>query len=116
MMKRYFKAKIKNGEFISNKSNFRRGVANMPDGDYIHLLIKTSDRTLRENQNYYYTQLGEWSPATGYTKAELHDIVKEGLFQELFNEPLSTNDLTEEDWTLVFFNLENFLLAKFENT
>lgn len=114
-MKRYFKAEIKKGKFFSDKDKFNTGISNMPDGNYLFLLIKTSNRTLRENQNYYFTLLGEWSLSTGYSKEELHDIVKNDLFVELFDEPLSTSDLTEEDWTMVFFNLETFLLVKFEN-
>lgn len=114
-MKRYFKAQIKKGKFISDKKYFKDSVATMPDGDYLFLLIKTSDRTLRENQNYYFTQLGEWANSTGHTKEELHDIVKNDLFLQLFDEPISTSELTEEEWVMIFLNLETFLLAKFEN-
>jgi hypothetical protein len=114
-MKRYFKAKIKDGKFYSNKEQFRNGVSSLPDGEYIQLLVKTSDRTLRESQNYYFVQIGEWALSTGHTKDELHDMIKKDLFVELFDSPVSTADLTEADWSLVFLNLENWLLLKFEN-
>ena len=114
-MKRYFKAKIKNGKFYSDKQKFDAGVANMPDGDYVHLLIKVSDRTPRESQNYYFVQIGEWANSVGYSKEDLHELVKDELFVELFDEPRSTSDLTKEDWMIVFLNLETFLISKFEN-
>ncbi len=113
-MKRYFKAKIKEGKFISNKQYFKDSVASLPDGDYLHLLIKVSDRNQRENQNYYFAQLGEWAD-TGYSREELHEIVKNDLFVQLFDAPLSTTELTREQWSMVFFNLEVFLITKFEN-
>lgn len=112
---RYQVAKIKDGIFHSDKDKFRQMVSTMDDGTYLYCLLKQSDRTLRESQNFYFVQLGDWSLSTGYSKEELHDIVKNGLFVELFGEPISTSDLSKDQWSAVFFNLENFLLIKFEN-
>jgi hypothetical protein len=78
-------------------------------------LIKRFDRTEREWQNHYFAVLGEWSFDAGYTKADLHTLVKDELFTKLFDEPLSTASLTTEQWNIVFLNLENFLILKFEN-
>lgn len=116
-MKRFFKAKItQDGKFVSDKDRFKRMCANIPPGDYLMLFIKQSNRTPRESQNYYFTQLGEWSLQTGYSKTELHDIVKHGLFVELFDGPVSSSELNEDMWDLVFLNLETFLITKFENS
>lgn len=111
----YQNAKIKSGKFYSDKEKFNQMVANMSDGNYIYCLIKHSDRTCRQNQNFYFTQLGDWSLSTGYSKEELHELVKNELFVDLFGSPQSTSDLDKNMWAAVFFNLENFLLIKFEN-
>jgi len=115
-MIQYHKAKIKKGKFIADKKLFLQRVESLPDGDYFHCLIKLSNRTQREYQNHYFAILGEWSQDFGWTKSELHDLVKEELFVNLFNEEISTADLTVEQWNIVFLNLENFLIIKFENT
>ena len=114
-MKRYIKAEIKNGKFISDKQRFKDMVSSMPDGSYLMLLIKQSERSLRENQNYYFTQLGEFGLNYGWTKTDLHELVKNELFVELFDEPISTSDLDEEMWEILFLNLSTFLIIKFEN-
>lgn len=114
-MKKYFKAEIKDGKFISNKSYFRQGVSYMPDGKYVMMLLKETDKDVRECQNMYFAQLGQWSTDTGYSRNELHEMVKDELFVELFDQPISTTELTKDQWTMVFLNLQNFLLLKFEN-
>jgi len=114
-VKRYHKAEIKNGKFVSDKQRFKDMVSSLPDGSYLMLLIKRSERTPRESQNYYFTQLGEWSLSTGWDKLSLHELIKSELFVELFDAPISSSDLDEEMWSIVFLNLENFLICKFEN-
>lgn len=114
-MIRFFKGIIKAGKWISDKTRFRDVVSSLPEGNYLFMLIKQNDRTTRENQNHYFLILGQWENDTGYTRTELHDIVKNELFVELFDKPISTTKLTNDQWTLVFFNLTNFLITKFEN-
>lgn len=113
-MKRYHRAEIKNGKFISDKQRFNDSMASMPDGQYLWCLIKTQDRTPRDWQNYYFAVLGEWSLDTGYTKDNLHQMVKADLFPELFTET-STTDLDADQWNMLIWNLENYLILKFEN-
>lgn len=114
-MKQYHKASIKGGKFFSNKKAFRERVETLPDGNYFMVLIKQFDRTVREWQNHYFAVIGEWAQDMGWAKEELHDYVKENLFVELFDEPISAAKLTLEQWNIVFLNLENFLILKFEN-
>lgn len=114
-MKQYHKATIKDGQFISDKKAFKERIKNLPDGNYFFVLIKQFDRTTRECQNHYFAILGEWSQDMGWSKSELHDYVKEHLFTELFGEEISTANLTLEQWNIVFLNLENFLILRFEN-
>src|SRR5688572_21213691 len=114
-MLQYHKAKVKDGKFISDKKLFRDRVSSLPDGNYFMVLIKQFDRTPREWQNHYFALLGEWSNDMGWSKSDLHDYVKEHLFNELFDEEISTADLTIEQWNIVFLNLENFLILRFEN-
>lgn len=115
-MIQYHKAKIKEGKFFSNKSQFADRVSNLPDGEYIHMLIKVTEKTTREFQNYYFVFIGEWAKDHGWTKSDLHDYIKENLFVELFDEEMSTTSMTKEEWTIVFLNLENFLIKTFEVT
>ncbi len=115
-MIQFHRATVTGGKFHSDKSRFKDRVSNLPDGDYLMMLIKQTDRTTRECQNHYFLILGQWSLDTGYTKNELHQMVKDELFKELFADVESTRDLTPEDWTILFWNLEQFLILKFENT
>ena len=112
----YHAANIKDGKFkLRNKEQFKGMVANLPDGPYLVILMDMNSKDVRSNQNRYFAQLGEWSNNTGWLKDELHQLVKDELFTFLFGEALSTTVLTSEQWTMVFFNLENFLIRKFEN-
>jgi hypothetical protein len=115
-MIQYHKASIKNGKFQSDRKLFQERVASLPDGNYFLMLIKQQDRTERDFQNHYFAILGEWSLDCGYTKEELHELIKEELFTELFDGAISTSMLTVEQWNIVFLNLENFLILKFENS
>jgi hypothetical protein len=115
-MNQYHRATIKNGQFFSDKKVFNDRIKDLPDGNYLMLLIKQFNRTVREWQNHYFAILGEWSNDMGWSKSDLHDYVKEHLFNELFGEEISTADLTEEQWNIVFLNLENFLILQFENS
>lgn len=114
-MKRFFKGRIKGGEFKGDTENFRRNAKTLPDGNYIYFLIKVTDKDRRECQNFYFAILGSWSLDTGFTRKELHSLVKEELFVSLFGEEISTTDLTPQQWTIVFLELENWLILKFEN-
>lgn len=113
-MKRYHKAQIKDGKFISDRMKFREMISSMPDGSYLILLLKTEDKTPREWQNYYFAIIGEWSLDTGYTKDELHQMIKDELFPQLFKVS-STTDLDTDQWKMLMWNLENWLIIKFEN-
>lgn len=114
-MKRYHRAEISNGKFISDKERFKSTMATMPDGRYLFCLIKTQDRTLRDWQNYYFAVLGEWSLDSGYSKDEIHQMVKTELFPQLYEQETSTRDLDEDQWNIMMWNLENWLILKFEN-
>jgi hypothetical protein len=114
-MKRYHRAEIKDGKFISDKERFKQSIASMPDGKYLWCLIKTQDRSPRDWQNYYFAILGEWSLDTGYTKDELHQMVKNELFPQLYEGKASTTELDVDQWNMMMWNLENWLILKFEN-
>ena len=112
----YHGAKIINGKLkLNNKEKFKGLVANLEDGPYVLVLMNMNDKDVRSCQNRYFAQLGEWSTSVGERKEFLHDLVKEELFTNLFGEALSTTELNAEQWTMVFFNLENFLIRKYEN-
>jgi hypothetical protein len=114
-MKRYHKAEIKNGKFISDKQRFRQSIGSLPDGRYLFCLISTQDRTPRDWQNYYFAILGEWSLDTGYTKDDLHQMIKSELFPQVFETETSTTALDGDQWQILMWNLENWLILKFEN-
>lgn len=115
-MLQYYSSHITNGKLkLRNKDQFKAMVSNMPDGPYVMVLMSMNEKDVRSCQNRYFAQLGEWSNSVGERKEFLHDLVKEELFTSLFGEPLSTTELTGEQWTMVFFNLENFLIRKYEN-
>lgn len=116
-MKQYHKGKIKDGILVlSNKQQFRSLVKSSPDCDCLLFLLKTSNRTQREWQEYYFAVLGAWSLDVGITKAELHELVKAELFQDLFDlDVASTTDMSNDEWNILMLNLENWLILKFEN-
>lgn len=115
-MIQYHSSHIINGKLkLKNKEQFKAMNANLPDGPYVLIVMSMSEKDTRDCQNRYFAQLGEWSNSVGETKEFLHEMVKDELFTFLFGEPLSTTALDPEQWTIVFFNLENFLLRKYEN-
>ena len=112
----FHSASIKNGKLkVSRKDKFDSIIGSMNDGPYVLIVLSMNEKDTRDCQNRYFAQLGEWSSVTGETKEFLHEMVKDELFADLFGKPLSTNDLTPEQWTMVFFNLENFFLLKYDN-
>jgi hypothetical protein len=114
-MKHYYRATVKDGKFkLRNSKVFNESIKYYQDGNYLVALYKMTDKTTREWQQLYFAVLGEWSNDTGLTKDELHDMIKAELFDELF-EKTSTTDLTNREWNILFINLENFLILKFEN-
>lgn len=114
-MIQYHGAEIKNGKLKFFNRESKNIIGTMPDGVYLVAVMSMNDKDTRANQNRYYVTLGEWALSVGWSKEDLHDLVKEELFQELFDAPLSTTELDAEQWTMVFFQLENFLMRKFEN-
>lgn len=112
----FHSAQITKGKLkLSKKDQYREMNKNLPDGPYVVIVMSMNTKDTRDCQNRYFAQLGEWSQDVGESKVFLHDMVKDELFTSLFGESLSTNDLTSEQWTMVFFNLENFLLRKYDN-
>lgn len=115
-MIQYHSANIKKGKLkLRNKDQFQAMNANLPEGPYIVIVMSMTEKDTRDCQNRYFAQLGQWSNSVGESKEFLHEMVKDELFTSLFDEPISTTALTPEQWTMVFFNLENFLLRKYEN-
>jgi hypothetical protein len=114
-MIQYHGAEIKKGKLKFFNREATNIIGSMPDGVYLVAVMSMNPKDTRDNQNRYFVQLGEWSLTTGWTKEDLHDLVKEEFFTELFGEELSTTQLDQDQWTMVFFQLENFLLRKFEN-
>ena len=115
-MKRYTSAHIKKGKlYINKKEEFNGAIKTMPDGNYIFCLIKLNDKSNRDLQNQYFAILEEFSLSYGFTKMELHDLVKSELFPQLFDEETSTTELDNKQWNILLLNLESFLILKFEN-
>jgi hypothetical protein len=114
-MGKYFEAEIAYGTLImADKNRFLRTIRNMPEGDYIVSIFKKTKGTSREMQKLYFAILGEWMNDTGWTKDELHELVKTELFPTLFDQT-STSDLTSKEWTILIREVEDFLIVKFEN-
>jgi hypothetical protein len=114
-MSKYFDAQIIEGSLImEDKKQFLRSIKHMDDGDYIVSIFKHIQGTSRDMQRTYFAILGEWSNDTGWKKDELHSLVKNELFPELF-ESTSTTSLTQYEWTLLVREVEDFLIIKFEN-
>ena len=114
-MGKYFDAEINKGVLImEDRKHFLRTVKHMADGDYIVSIFKQIQGTTRDFQKLYFAILGEWSNDTGWTKDELHSLIKNELFPELF-ESTSTADLSQHEWTLLVREVEDFLIIKFEN-
>lgn len=114
-MIQYHGAQIKKGKLRFFNREAKNIIGTLPDGVYLVAVMSMNDKDVRDNQNRYFAQLGEWSLSTGWTKEDLHDLVKDELFTDMFDGPLSTTELDAEQWTMVFFQLENFLIKKFEN-
>lgn len=112
---KYFDAKITGGSLVmSNKKQFLRTIKHMPEGSYIVSVFRQIKGTSREMQKLYFAILGEWMNDTGWTKDALHDLVKDELFPQLF-EQTSTSDLTSKEWTILIKEVDDFLMLKFEN-
>lgn len=108
----YKKVFIKDGQITLGQ---KKVLAFMDDGEYLMILLKTSERTVREWQQYYFAVLDGYVD-TGYTKDEIHQMVKTELFKELWGKKIkSTTQLDCEMWNVLFFNLRNWLALKFEN-
>jgi len=115
-MIQYHGAKIQNGKLRFFNRDSKNLINSIPEDSVLLVAVMSmNEKSTRDNQNRYYVTLGEWASSTGWSKEDLHDLVKEELFNELFEEPLSTTELNAEQWTMVFFQLENFLMRKFEN-
>lgn len=114
-MIQYHSIKLKDGNLKFLNKDAKNIIALMPEGIYLVALISMNDKDPRDCQNRYFAILGEWSLSTGWTKDELHTLVKDELFGEIFVGDVSTSDLSASDWTIVFFQLESFLIKKFEN-
>jgi len=114
-MPQYHEAKIKNGKLSVDNESFLRAVRSLPDGDYILSITKQHHGSTREFQKLYFAILGEWSNDMGWTKDELHELVKNELFVELFEHAVSTSELSTAEWNIVMNNIETFLITKFEN-
>lgn len=115
-MKHYYKGKVEKGKFsLLNRKAFDTSIKHYKDGEYLVTLFRLRNKDQREWQEFYFAVLGNWSDDTGYTKGELHDMVKQELFPDLFETETSTTELTNEQWNILFFNLERFLILKFEN-
>lgn len=114
-MGKYFDASIVNGSLVmDDRKQFLRSIKYMDDGDYIVSIFKQIQGTSRDMQKLYFAILGEWSNDTGWTKDELHALVKDDLFPTLFD-AVSTADLNPHEWTLLIREVEDFLILKFEN-
>lgn len=112
----FHSARIEKGKLkLSRKDQFDNVIGLSKDGPYVLILLSMNENDTRDCQNRYFAQLGEWSNNVGESKEFLHQMVKDELFTDLFEEPISTTELTPEQWTMVFFNLENFLLLKYDN-
>ena len=114
-MAKHFGAKISNGKLVlDNKDYFNNSIKNMSQGSYVIFLVRQDAKTIREFQNLYFAILGTWSEDTGWTKDDLHDLIKAELFPDI-TDKTSTQDLDTIEWHSLLLNLENFLLLKFEN-
>ena len=115
-MKHYYKGKVEKGKFsLINRKAFDSSIKHYKDGEYLVTLFRLRNKDQREWQQFYFAVLGEWSNDTGYTKDQLHDMIKSELFTELFDGETSTTELSNTQWNILFLNLENFLILKFEN-
>lgn len=116
-MGKYYNAKINDQGvlLLEDKKHFLRSIRYMGEGDYVLHVMKRIDGNQRDMQKLYFAILGEWCNDTGWTKDELHTLVKDELFLELFDKT-STTDLDPTEWTILIMELENFLIIKFENS
>jgi hypothetical protein len=115
-MKHYYPGVVKNKRFaLRNRAGFDAAIKHYKDGEYLVVLHSMKEKDLIEWRRFYFAQLGEWSVDTGYEKADLHQMVKDELFPELFEGETSTADLTNTQWNILFLNLQDWLILKFEN-
>jgi hypothetical protein len=115
-MKHYYRSFVKDGKFkLRSRTAFDTSIKHYRDGEYLVALYKITDKTTREWQEFYFVTLGGWSEDVGYTKEELHGIIKSELFPELFDGETSTTQLSNTQWNILFLNLIPFLTLKFEN-
>lgn len=108
---RYYKPTIKNGQFFLNKEKFRKSVSTMPDGNYLMILVKMSDKDEREFQKWYRVLLKEMSLTTGHSPEEMHELAKADVLSEMGLS--STTELDTIGWNeyierLAQWGLENF--------
>lgn len=116
-MKHYYPGLIKNGKFaLRSRQAFDNSIKHYKDGEYLVALYNLREKDQIEWQQFYFAVIGEWSTDTGYTKDEIHEMVKSELFPEIFDNEASTTELSNIQWNILFLNLENFLILKFENT
>ena len=115
-MGKYFDAEISNAGVLvmDDRKQFLRTIKHMSPGVYILHLFKQIEGTSRDFQKLYFAILGEWSNDTGWTKDELHRLVKDELFPQLFD-ATSTSVLTHQEWTMLVREVDDFLIIKFEN-
>ena len=115
-MKHYYQGVVKNGKFaLRSRKGFDASIKYYKDGEYLVALYSMREKDPQEWRQFYFAQLGEWSLDTGYTKDDLHTMVKDELFPELFEGETSTTELTNTQWNILFLNLQNWLILKFEN-
>lgn len=103
-------------KFKSDKEQFKNIVSNLFPGDYLLCFLKLSDRNIREWQNYYRAVLGELSLHSGYTKPELHDMIKEAVLADMLEpgEEESTTVLDTTRWQMFFLNFASWAHNNFD--
>jgi hypothetical protein len=115
-MKHYYQGVVKDGRFaLRSRKGFDASIKYYKDGEYLVALYSMREKDPQEWRQFYFAVLNEWSLDTGYTKEELHEMVKDELFPELFDGETSTSQLTNTQWNILFLNLEPYLILKFEN-
>jgi glutathionylspermidine synthase len=112
---KYFKGKILNGIFSSNKEKFKRLISRMPDGDYLMVFVKVSDKSPSEWMKYYRVILAEVSQQVGESKEELHNMLKDELDSVIHKgQELSTKSLDTEQWQMYMDKVSEFLHKNYD--
>lgn len=117
MLQQYHKATIdEKGKLVLNRDKLANAVSALPAGRYLLSLIKTSDRTIRESQNYYFQILTELSRFSGEEKNDLHEMVKQTVLKGMFprRKKLTTTALTEDQWDMFIMNLGIWTFNNYE--